>query len=58
MIVPIRCFSCGKVLTFCNLVYAYCILIKSQVVGDLWERYMDLLGTDMDESYVFLQFFT
>jgi len=32
MIVPIRCFSCGK------------------VVGDLWEKYMQLLGEDMEES--------
>ncbi|KAF1921091.1 8 kDa subunit-domain-containing protein [Ampelomyces quisqualis] len=32
MIVPIRCFSCGK------------------VVGDLWEKYMDLLTQEMEEG--------
>ncbi|EAT84615.2 hypothetical protein HBI56_178850 [Parastagonospora nodorum] len=32
MIVPIRCFSCGK------------------VVGDLWEKYMDLLTEEMAEG--------
>ncbi|KAF2033575.1 hypothetical protein EK21DRAFT_98005 [Setomelanomma holmii] len=32
MIVPIRCFSCGK------------------VVGDLWEKYMELLQNNMEEG--------
>ncbi|KAH8732298.1 8 kDa subunit-domain-containing protein [Phaeosphaeriaceae sp. PMI808] len=32
MIVPIRCFSCGK------------------VVGDLWEKYMELLTQEMEEG--------
>ncbi|KAL5118024.1 DNA-directed RNA polymerase II subunit L [Pleosporales sp. CAS-2024a] len=32
MIIPIRCFSCGK------------------VVGDLWEKYMNLLTEEMAEG--------
>ncbi|GAM90540.1 hypothetical protein ANO11243_085840 [Dothideomycetidae sp. 11243] len=30
MIIPVRCFSCGK-----------------EVIGDLWERYLDLIGKEV-----------
>ncbi|KAF4553706.1 DNA-directed RNA polymerases I, II, and III subunit RPABC5 [Elsinoe fawcettii] len=32
MIIPIRCFSCGK------------------VIGDLWERYLELLGQEVHDG--------
>ncbi|GAB7339267.1 hypothetical protein MBLNU457_5922t1 [Dothideomycetes sp. NU457] len=32
MIIPVRCFSCGK------------------VVGDLWERYVQLIEADVPEG--------
>ncbi|KAG8632103.1 hypothetical protein KVT40_001243 [Elsinoe batatas] len=32
MIIPIRCFSCGK------------------VIGDLWERYLELLGQEVQDG--------
>jgi hypothetical protein len=34
MIIPIRCFTCGK------------------VVGNKWERYLQLLQNDYSEAYV------
>jgi DNA-directed RNA polymerase subunit N (RpoN/RPB10) len=49
MIVPIRCFSCGKVLPPLFDLYAH-ILTKSQVTGDLWEKYMNLLSDGADEA--------
>jgi DNA-directed RNA polymerase subunit N (RpoN/RPB10) len=49
MIVPIRCFSCGKVLPPLFDLYAH-ILTESQVTGDLWEKYMNLLSDGADEA--------
>ncbi|GFF95672.1 DNA-directed RNA polymerases N/8 kDa subunit superfamily [Aspergillus lentulus] len=36
MIIPVRCFSCGK--------------ISNQVVGDLWERYLQLLDEGIPDG--------
>jgi DNA-directed RNA polymerase subunit N (RpoN/RPB10) len=49
MIVPIRCFSCGKVLSPLFEAHAH-ILTKSQVTGDLWEKYMNLLSDGQEEA--------
>ncbi|KAE9968839.1 DNA-directed RNA Polymerase II subunit L [Venturia inaequalis] len=37
MIIPVRCFSCGK------------------VVGDLWERYLELIEGDVDDGEAMTQ---
>ncbi|KAI5848284.1 DNA-directed RNA polymerase, subunit N/Rpb10, partial [Tricharina praecox] len=41
MIIPVRCFSCGK---------ARYILPTAAVVGDLWERYLKLLEDGVAEG--------
>ena len=46
MIIPVRCFSCGKVLVndlFATLVLGANCTTIAKVVGDLWERYLQLL---------------
>ena len=48
MIIPIRCFTCGKVKTSW---YG----INNQVVGNKWEAYLHYLNDEnMDPAYVFL----
>lgn len=42
MIVPIRCFSCGKVRPAPPSPAARTLTLE-QVTGDLWERYMVML---------------
>jgi DNA-directed RNA polymerase subunit N (RpoN/RPB10) len=62
MIIPVRCFSCGKV----NALHLHREprkkltkhLSRTQVVGDLWTRYVKLIeeggpeGKGIDEGYV------
>jgi DNA-directed RNA polymerase subunit N (RpoN/RPB10) len=43
MIIPIRCFSCGKVWLLTSLHRCSRLLIRLQVTGDLWERYLKLI---------------
>ncbi|CAK7242592.1 MAG: DNA-directed RNA Polymerase II subunit L [Sporothrix thermara] len=40
MIIPIRCFSCGK----------DDVLTATQVTGDLWERYLKLLDDNIPDG--------
>ncbi|KUI70679.1 DNA-directed RNA polymerases I, II, and III subunit RPABC5 [Cytospora mali] len=40
MIIPIRCFSCGKTKR----------LIATQVTGDLWERYLALIDDNVPDG--------
>lgn len=47
MIIPIRCFSCGKVWTPGIILALRCArrkLTTCQVTGDLWERYLQLIA--------------
>ena len=37
MIIPVRCFTCGKV-------------IFTQVVGNKWEKYLNILAQDVSEG--------
>ena len=65
MIIPVRCFSCGKVSAHpINLhrelrKQANHNISRKQVVGDLWTKYVKLIetggpeGTGIDEGYVF-----
>jgi DNA-directed RNA polymerase I, II, and III subunit RPABC5 len=62
MIIPVRCFSCGKasLLLLCSgpsaCLYSNESLI--QVVGDLWERYLRLLDEGVPDGYVCPLFFS
>ena len=45
MIIPIRCFSCGKVSKHLEgSTSVYFGLKNLQVTGDLWERYLQLIA--------------
>lgn len=53
MIIPVRCFSCGKVghdpyrwACYPSLTNLY----SKQVVGDLWERYLQLLDEGIPDG--------
>lgn len=46
MIIPIRCFSCGKVRSCTDLHLSPITDPSSQVVADLYERYMELVAKD------------
>jgi DNA-directed RNA polymerase I, II, and III subunit RPABC5 len=50
MIVPIRCFSCGKVPSLLHGAHARIYSQSQQVTGDLWEKYMSLLSDGMEEA--------
>lgn len=53
MIIPIRCFSCGKVrCARCLLLPDEPQLTSVQVVGDLWERYLRLVDDGVEDGYV------
>lgn len=43
MIIPVRCFSCGKVCFNHDPKLRMILTLSWQVVGDLWERYLQLL---------------
>ena len=44
MIIPVRCFSCGKVRSHTSPNSRSPInLTTTQVIGDLWERYLQIL---------------
>lgn len=44
MIIPVRCFSCGKVsLLPTPTPLPQPVLIHAKVIGDLWERYLKLI---------------
>jgi DNA-directed RNA polymerase subunit N (RpoN/RPB10) len=52
MIIPVRCFSCGKVcFSARGSVKPGLWLTRLQVVGDLWESYVKLLAEDVKEGY-------
>lgn len=46
MIIPVRCFSCGKVCEAAFVLVGEPIANAIQVTGDLWERYVKLVETD------------
>ena len=51
MIIPVRCFSCGKVsriLLLGSVLFADARSI--QVVGDLWERYLEQLDQGVPDG--------
>lgn len=52
MIIPVRCFSCGKV----GRLSTACAtegprLTVLQVTGDLWERYLALIDQNVPDGY-------
>jgi DNA-directed RNA polymerases I, II, and III subunit RPABC5 len=48
MIIPVRCFSCGKVCPpFTRFPF---VANDSQVIGDLWERYLKMLEDDISDG--------
>lgn len=61
MIIPVRCFSCGKVRSsrlgpapspsrpFITLA-CLLLLTGTQVIGDLWERYLKLIDEGMPDG--------
>ncbi|TVY84635.1 DNA-directed RNA polymerases I [Lachnellula suecica] len=57
MIIPVRCFSCGKVklprrkdaLYFMWKIIG-AVLIQVKVVGDLWERYLKLIDEGIQDG--------
>lgn len=51
MIIPVRCFSCGKVLFPPARVHRL-LLIWLQVIGDLWERYLKLIDEGITDGSV------
>lgn len=51
MIIPIRCFSCGKVrLPAMGREWNGSANVLRQVVADLWERYLQLLEENVTEG--------
>ena len=50
MIIPIRCFSCGKVSRSSITRLAQLITRSEQVIADLWERYMALLEDGVNDG--------
>ena len=66
MIIPVRCFTCGKVryniyiimyyfiviitLLF-DLFFFFVMLLIIQIVGNKYETYVNLLNADMPEKY-------
>lgn len=70
MIIPVRCFTCGKVYSSCITLILYTcarrfisypndLLISSriivfQVIGNKWDTYLDLLQSDYTEGSVVL----
>lgn len=48
MIIPIRCFSCGKVVYLSPGPKALTDFV--QVVGDLWEKYLDAIDNDKSDA--------
>lgn len=52
MIIPVRCFSCGKVRR-CSCPSTYMRLTCAKVVGDLWERYLKLIDEGVNDGYGF-----
>lgn len=54
MIIPVRCFSCGKVCLITkavDLVFADTYL---KVIGDLWERYLKLIDEGVTDGQVLI----
>ncbi|PQE20748.1 hypothetical protein CJF30_00002068 [Rutstroemia sp. NJR-2017a BBW] len=51
MIIPVRCFSCGKVHSFKTLHEELSLIIK-QVTGDLWERFVRLIDEGVNDGSV------
>ena len=60
MIIPIRCFSCGKVRTPTSpltllpfpplfTIFIYVLTPSVQVVGDLWEQYLEKIDNGMND---------
>lgn len=59
MIIPVRCFTCGKVCTLFHYCYynsAVELLRPAthahQVIGNKWDEYLDLLQNEYSEQYV------
>jgi DNA-directed RNA polymerase I, II, and III subunit RPABC5 len=50
MIIPIRCFSCGKVRSATTGLSEKCTNGSQQVIADLWERYMKLLEAGVSDG--------
>jgi DNA-directed RNA polymerase subunit N (RpoN/RPB10) len=44
MIIPIRCFTCGKV------IYRFDII--AQVIGNKWDKFLELLEKDLSIGYI------
>ena len=61
MIIPVRCFTCGKV---CSVVFGRCVLLlllrvsslftpplyTQQVIGNKWDTYLELLTSGYEEG--------
>ncbi len=55
MIIPIRCFTCGKVRAIHSSATAFLLVLtrdNAQVVGNKWDLYLDLLRREYSEGEV------
>lgn len=53
MIIPVRCFSCGKVRSpIPQLPPVDPVVDSAQVIGDLWERYLKLIDEGTSDGLV------
>jgi DNA-directed RNA polymerase I, II, and III subunit RPABC5 len=52
MIIPIRCFTCGKVSKFVPFLITISVSLDQlkKVVGNKWENYIDLLNQNFSEK--------
>ena len=52
MIIPIRCFTCGKVSVIIQILITISVSLNQQkkVVGNKWENYIDLLNQHFSEK--------
>jgi DNA-directed RNA polymerase I, II, and III subunit RPABC5 len=52
MIIPIRCFTCGKVSKFVPILITISVSLDQlkKVVGNKWENYIDLLNQNFSEK--------
>jgi DNA-directed RNA polymerase I, II, and III subunit RPABC5 len=54
MIIPVRCFSCGKVwLLKSTALLVQPLLTRLKVIGDLWERYLKLIDEGTTDGCVY-----
>lgn len=50
MIIPVRCFSCGKVKLLKSNALSRTVTDLNKVIGDLWERYLKLIDEGISDG--------